>query len=58
MYWYEYFLYMLPAYLLVLIIRICLNATISKYSKVSTKLNGFASANLVLRSVAENNVVL
>ncbi len=58
MYWYDYFLYMLPAYLLVLIVRISLNATISKYSNVGSKLSGFASANLVLRSAGINDVAI
>ncbi|MBQ7699717.1 MAG: zinc metallopeptidase [Clostridia bacterium] len=49
MYWIEYFLYMLPAYLLVLIIQIVLKSTVSKYSNVKTNMCGAAAAELVLR---------
>lgn len=49
MYWLEYLLYMLPAYLLVLIIQIALKTTVSKYSNVKTKMCGAAAAELVLR---------
>ena len=49
MYWVSYFLYMLPAYLLVLIIQIWLKSTVSKYSKVQTRMCGAAAAELVLK---------
>lgn len=50
MYGFEYFIYMLPAYLLVLIIQLWLKSTVSKYSKIRTRLTGTSSAELVLRS--------
>lgn len=40
---------MLPAYLLVLIIQIWLKSTVSKYSKIQTRMCGAAAAELVLR---------
>ncbi len=40
MYWYQYLLFMLPAYLFVLIIRTVLKSTVSKYSAVNTGING------------------
>ena len=48
-YWIEYLMYMLPAYLLVLIIQIWLKSTVSKYSQVRTNMCGAAAAELVLR---------
>lgn len=48
MYWYQYLLFMLPAYLFVLIIRTVLKSTVSKYSAVNTGINGMTAARLVL----------
>lgn len=56
MYWYQYLLYMLPAYLLVLIIQLWLKYTISKYSKIMTKFSGASSADLVLQTAGVTNV--
>ena len=55
-YWIEYLIYMLPAYLLVLIIQIWLKSTVSKYSKVSSCMCGAAAAELVLRSAGVTGV--
>lgn len=46
----EYFVYMIPAYLLVLFIQLWLKSTVSKYSKVPARLSGTQAAELVLRT--------
>ena len=49
MYWYQYLLYMLPAYLLVLIIQIALKNTVNRYSSAMSPMTGAEAAALVLR---------
>ena len=56
MYWFEYILYMLPAYLLVLIIQLWLKSTVSKYSKVPVGMTGKQAAELVLRTAGVSGV--
>ena len=56
MYWFEYILYMLPAYLLVLIIQLWLKSTVSKYSKVPVSMTGKQAAELVLRTAGVSGV--